>query len=50
MAGQVLQSGQLDIKNAGLQTIALRVNLTAGMYVLSLSNATHRLQQNIVKE
>lgn len=47
--GQVLQSGTLDIKNAGAYSIYLKPAIAAGAYVLLVQNEMNRLQKMIIK-
>jgi hypothetical protein len=47
--GQLLQSGILEITNAGKQTILLRPGLLRGVYFLSVWNSEHLLQKSILK-
>jgi hypothetical protein len=49
-AGQIVQSGKLNITNPGIQTIALRSRLSTGIYMLVVRNAENVLQKNILKE
>jgi len=48
--GQIVQSGTVDIKNAGTYTIYLRPYLAAGAYILIVQNETNRLQKMIIKK
>jgi hypothetical protein len=49
-AGQVMQAGTLDIKNAGSYSIYLKPTIVAGAYVLVVQNETNRLQRMIIKK
>jgi hypothetical protein len=49
-AGQIVQSGKLNITNPGIQTIALRSRLSTGIYMLVVRNAENVLQKIILKE
>jgi hypothetical protein len=49
-AGQVMQTGKLDIVNPGIQTIAIRSHLSTGIYMLVIRNAENVLQKSILKE
>ncbi len=49
-AGQVMQSGTLDIKNAGTWSIYLRPYFASGAYILVVQNETNRLQKMIMKK
>ncbi|MGG9961346.1 T9SS type A sorting domain-containing protein [Ferruginibacter sp. SUN106] len=49
-AGQVVQTGILDIKNQGVYTINLQAYLSKGMYMLIVRNANNTLQKSILKE
>jgi hypothetical protein len=49
-AGQVVQSGKLDIKTQGVYTINLQAYLSKGMYMLVVRNADNILQKSILKE
>lgn len=49
-AGQVMQSGILDIKNAGIYSIHLKPFFVAGAYILIVQNGTNRLQKMIIKK
>ncbi|MBL7701638.1 MAG: hypothetical protein JNM14_05280 [Ferruginibacter sp.] len=48
-AGQLVQAGTLDIKNAGSYSIYLKPTITAGAYVLLVQNESNRLQKMIIK-
>jgi hypothetical protein len=48
--GQVMQSGILDIKNAGIYSIHLKSVFAAGAYILVVQNETNRLQKTIFKK
>lgn len=49
-AGQVIQSGTIDIRNEGIQSISLQRQVAAGTYILVVRNADHLLQKMIFKE
>jgi hypothetical protein len=49
-AGQVLQAGTLDIKNAGTYSIYLKPTIVAGAYILVVQNETNKLQKMIIKK
>lgn len=49
-AGQVVQAGTLDIKNAGAYSIYLKPAMVAGAYILVVQNETNRLQKMIIKK
>jgi hypothetical protein len=49
-AGQVLQAGTLDIKNAGTYSIYLKPTIVAGAYILVIQNETNKLQKMIIKK
>jgi hypothetical protein len=49
-AGQIMQSGTIAIITEGVQQVKLRPYLATGIYVLTLRNADHLLQKNILKE
>jgi len=49
-AGQVVQSGVLDIRNEGVQTIKLQTFLPTGVYMLLVRNADNTLQKSILKQ
>ena len=49
-AGQIVQTGVLDIKTQGVYTIKLQSYLPAGIYILVLRNGTTILQKTILKE
>jgi hypothetical protein len=49
-AGQIMQSGTIAITTEGVQQVKLRPYLATGIYVLTLRNADHLLQKNILKE
>ncbi len=49
-AGQVVQSGTLDIKYSGIHTIKLKAYLPSGIYMVVVRNAANILQKNILKE
>jgi len=48
--GQVMQSGILDIKNAGAYSIYLKPFIAAGAYILVVQNETNKLQKIIIKK
>jgi len=48
--GQVMQSGMLEIKYAGVQTIKLKSILATGVYILTVKNEINWLQKIIVKK
>jgi hypothetical protein len=48
--GQVMQSGILEIKFAGVVSIKLNPVFAPGVYVLDLKNEMHRLQKTILKK
>ena len=48
--GQIMQSGTIAIITEGVQQVKLRPYLATGIYVLTLRNADHLLQKNILKE
>jgi hypothetical protein len=48
--GQIMQSGTVAIITEGVQQVKLRSYLATGIYVLTLRNADHLLQKNILKE
>jgi len=48
--GQVMQSGILDIKNAGIYSIHLKSVFATGAYILVVQNETNRLQKTIFKK
>jgi hypothetical protein len=48
--GQVMQSGILDIKYAGIYSIHLKSVFAAGAYILLIQNETNRLQKTIYKK
>lgn len=50
MDGQVMQSGMLDIKYAGIQSIKLNTVFAPGAYILDVKNEMHRLQKTIIKK
>jgi hypothetical protein len=49
-AGQVMQAGTLDIKNAGTYSIYLKPTIAPGAYVFVVQNETNRLQKMIIKK
>ena len=49
-SGQIVQSGTVDIRNAGTYSIYLRPYLAAGAYILLVQNETNRLQKMIIKK
>jgi len=49
-AGQLMQAGTVDIKNAGTYSIYLKTTITPGAYVLVVQNETNRLQKMIIKK
>ena len=49
-AGQVVQAGTLDIKNAGAYSIYLKPAIVAGAYILVVQNELNRLQKMIIKK
>lgn len=49
-AGQIMQAGSIAIITEGVQQVQLRPYLATGIYVLTLRNADHLLQKNILKE
>ncbi len=49
-SGQIMQSGTLAITAAGVQRVQVKPYLATGIYVLTLRNADHLLQKNILKE
>jgi hypothetical protein len=49
-AGQIMQSGSIAITTEGVQQLQLKPYITTGIYVLTLRNADHLLQKNIMKE
>jgi len=49
-AGQVVQTGTLDIKGQGVYTINLQSFLANGVYMLSVRNAANSLQKSILKQ
>lgn len=49
-AGQIVQSGVIDIKYAGIHSIKLQTYLSAGVYMLQLRNDDNILQKSILKE
>ncbi len=50
IAGQLMQSGTLDIKTAGIYSVFLKPSITAGAYVLLVQNDVNRLQKMIIKK
>ena len=48
--GQVIQSGILDIKNAGIYSIYLKPLFAAGAYILVVQNEATQLQKMIIKK
>ena len=49
-AGQLMQSGTLDIKNAGTYSIYLNPTIIAGAYILVVQNETNKLQKMVIKK
>jgi hypothetical protein len=49
-AGQVVQAGTLDIKNAGSYSIYFKQTIVAGAYILVVQNETNKLQKMIIKK
>ncbi len=49
-AGQIYQTGVLNIVNGGIQRIALQSIFSPGAYILSLKNASNTLQKTIIKK
>jgi hypothetical protein len=49
-AGQLMQAGTLDIKNAGTYSIFLKPTIVAGAYILVVQNETNQLQKMIIKK
>ena len=49
-AGQLMQAGTLDIKNAGIYSIFFKPTIVAGAYVLLVQNETNKLQKMIIKK
>ncbi|MEP6677153.1 MAG: hypothetical protein ABJA78_18475 [Ferruginibacter sp.] len=49
-AGQLMQSGSLNISAGGVQSINLQSNLTTGTYVLLVKNAENILRKTIIKQ
>jgi hypothetical protein len=49
-AGQIVQTGTLDIKAQGVYTIHLQSFLSSGLYLLSVRNAENSLQKSILKQ
>lgn len=49
-AGQIVQSGVIDIRYAGIHSIKLETYLSAGVYMLQLRNDDNILQKSILKE
>ncbi len=49
-AGQIVQSGVLDIRTSGVHTIKFQSMLSSGTYFLSVRNAEHILQKTILKK
>lgn len=49
-AGQVMQTGILDIKTAGIYSIYLKPLFAAGAYILVVQNETNHLQKMIIKK
>ncbi len=49
-AGQVMQSGKLEIKNTGIYPIPLKPMFTTGTYILVVQNEFNRLQKTIIKK
>lgn len=49
-AGQVVQAGTLDIKNAGVYSIYLKPATVAGAYILVVQNEANKLQKMIIKK
>lgn len=50
MAGQLVQAGTLDIRNAGTYSIYLKPSIISGTYVLLVQNEANRLQKMIIKK
>ncbi|MEO7306857.1 MAG: hypothetical protein ABIR78_09975 [Ferruginibacter sp.] len=48
--GQVMQSGILEIKFAGVQSIKLNPVFVPGAYILNVKNETNKLQKTIIKK
>ncbi len=48
-AGQLVQAGTLEIKNAGVYSIYLKPTILAGAYILVVQNETTRLQKMMIK-
>jgi hypothetical protein len=48
--GQIMQSGTIAITTEGVQQLKLKPYITTGIYALTLRNADHLLQKNILKE
>ncbi len=49
-AGQLVQAGTLEIKNAGAYSIYLNPTIVAGAYILVVKNETTQLQKMIIKK
>lgn len=49
-AGQVMQSGKLEIKNTGVYSIPLKQVFATGAYILVVQNEMNRLQKTIIKK
>ena len=49
MNGQLMQSGMLDIKYAGVQSIKLKSVFAPGAYILVVKNEANSLQKTIIK-
>ncbi len=49
-AGQVMQSGKLEIKNTGIYSIPLKPLFARGAYILVIQNEDTRLQKTIIKK
>jgi hypothetical protein len=49
-AGQVVQTGMLDIKGQGVYTINLQSFLASGVYMLSVRNGENSLQKSLLKQ
>lgn len=49
-AGQIMQAGALDIKNAGTYLIYLKPTVVKGAYILIVQNETNKLQKIIIKK
>ena len=49
-AGQLMQTGSLDITLAGVQFIKVQSHIASGTYILVVKNGTNTLRQTIVKQ